>query len=228
MSRRAAHTALAICLLVAAAGCAGLAGQPRTATDAPATAAPATTEIETTAPTEGLPTMTDSGATTPTVSPLPVELPAGVDRSEVVRVSSLTPAERETFAAGRNASGYVELPSSGALETFSNHRYVSADGRLWTVRAAYGRVAYSASTMELDANETAVAYDSLSEDRQRRFRRIVDAVGSYTLGPRERAIDFPSPVRYENRTYVVEKGTASSTDGVLAVFPAELPTDTPS
>jgi hypothetical protein len=171
--------------------------------------------------------MTDSETVTPAGTTLPVELPAGVDRSEVVRFSSLSASERETFTAARNASGYVELSSGGALETFSNHRYVSTDGRLWTVRATYGRVAYYASTTELDANETAVAYDSLSAERQRRFRQVVDASGSHVLGPRERPIDFPYPVRYENRTYVVEKGTVSSSYGVLAVS-FESSTDSPS
>ena len=223
MSRRAALTALAVCLLAVTAGCAGLAGSSPTATDATTTTTAETTDAG------SVPTMTPQPPTpTPTGTALPVELPAGVDRSDVVRFSSLTPAERETFAAARNTSGYVELPSDGALETFSNHRYVYADGRLWTVWGTYGRVAYYASTTELDANETAVAYDSLSEDRQRRFRRIVDVAGSYTLGPREREIDFPSPVRYENRTYVVEKGTASSTYGVLAVSPVESGTDSPA
>jgi len=220
MSRRAALT---VCLLVAAAGCAGLTGSPGTVADTPTT-----TGAETTATTDGVPTMTESGTATPAGTALSVELPPGVDRSDAVRFSSLSASERETFAAARNTSGYVELSSDGALETFSNHRYVYVDSRLWTVRSTYGRVAYYASTTDLDANETAAAYDSLSAERQRRFRRIVDASGSYVLGPRERSIDFPYPVRYENRTYVVEKGTASSTYGVLAVFPAESRTDSPS
>ena len=223
MSRRAALAALAVCLLALTAGCVAFAGPPGTGTDTTTT-----TGTETTAG-GSVPTVTTRPQTpTPTVTSLPVELPTGVDRSEVVRFSSLSAAERETFAAARNASGYVELPSDGALETFGNLRYVFADDRLWAVRATYGRVAYYASTTELDANETAVAYGSLSAEDQRRFRHIVNVSGSYVLGPDERPVDFPDPVRYENRTYVVEKGTASSTYGVLAVFPVESQTDSPS
>ena len=161
-----------------------------------------------------------------TETPSPLDLPAGVDASEVLRYSSLSNSERATFRTARNASGYVELESSSALETFSNHRYVLADGRLWTVEGVYGRIAYYASTTELSENETAVDFENVTTERQRRFQRVVNRSGSYVLGPDERMIDFPAPVRYDGEVYVVEQGTSSSTYGVVHVYRYENVTNT--
>jgi len=200
---------LVLCLVVVLAGCATLAGSPA------GTAQSGTPTADTSTRTDSVPTMTRQPSTgTPTL-----DLPSGVDASAVLRYSSLSTSERATFGAARNASGYVELSSDSALETFSEHRYVLADGRLWTVEATYGRIAYYASTTELSENETAVAYGNLTAESQRRFQRVVNRSGSYVLGPDERPIDFPHPVRYDGEVYVVSQGTASSAYGVLHVFP---------
>jgi hypothetical protein len=209
----ASSLALALCLVVVLAGCSGLAG-PATDTVPTATATMAGDGTATGA--GSVPTMTDRPSTE---TPSPLDLPSGVDASDVLRYSSLSTSERATFGAARNASGYVELSSDAALETFSNHRYVLADGRLWTVEATYGRIAYYASTTELSENETAVDFENVTTERQRRFQRVVNRSGSYVLGPDERTIDFPAPVRYDGEVYVVGQGTASSTYGVAHVFP---------
>jgi len=212
---------LALCLVVLT-GCSALTG-------------PATDTVPTDTPTTpGDGTATDTGSVSAktdrpsTATPARLELPSGVDESAVLRYSSLSTSERATFRAARNASGYVELESDSALETFSNHGYVFDDGRLWQVEAGYGRVAYYASTTALSENETAVAFGDLTAERQRRFRRVVNRSGSYALGPDERAIGFPDPVRYDGQTYVVERGTASSAYGVLHVSPYDTGTDTPA
>jgi hypothetical protein len=207
----ASSLALALCLVVTLAGCSGLAG-PATDTVPTATATMAGDGTATDA--GSVPTMTDRPSTE---TPSPLDLPSGVDASDVLRYSSLSNSEREAFRAARNASGYVELGSDSALETFSNHRYVYANGRLWQVETTYGRIAYYASTTELSENETAVDFESFTTERQRRFQRVVNRSGSYVLGPDERPIDFPDPVRYNGAVYVVEQGTASSTYGVVHV-----------
>jgi len=207
--RHAVSLALALCLVAAFAGCTTLAGSPAE-----------TAQSGTPTSTDETPTRTDSIPTTtrqPSTGTPALDLPSGVEASAVVRLSSLSTSERATFRAARNASGYVELGSDSALETFSTHRYVLADGRLWAIQATYGRVAYYASTTELSENETVVDFGNLTADSQRRFQRVVNRSGSYVLGPNERPIDFPDPVRYDGETYVVEQGTASSTYGVLYV-----------
>jgi len=216
---RRVHT-LVLCLVVVFAGCSTFAapstetaetGTPTTSVDGPATG------------TSDVPTTTDRPSTGTTSS---LDLPPGVDESEVLRFSSLSTSERVTFGAARNASGYVELSSDSALETFSEHRYVYADGQLWTVEATYGRIAYYASTTDLSENETAVSSQNFTAERQRRFQRVVNRSGSYVLGPDERPIDFPDPVRYDGETYVLERGTASSAHGVLHVSRYDSSTET--
>jgi hypothetical protein len=219
----AVSLALALCLVAAFAGCTTLAGSP--AGTAQSGTPTSTDEMST----DETPTRTDS---IPTTTPQPstgtpaLDLPSGVGASDVIRFSSLSTSERATFRTARNASGYVELGSDSALETFSSHRYVSVDGRLWAVQATYGRVAYYASTTELSENETVVDFGNLTAASQRRFQRVVNRSGSYVLGPNERPIDFPDPVRYDGEVYVVERGTASSAYGVVHVSPYDSATET--
>jgi hypothetical protein len=213
---------VALCLALALAGCSTFAGP---STDTAVADIPTTSGDSPVTDPSGAPATRDRPSTE---TPSPLDLPPGVDESDVLRYSSLSTSERATFGAARNASGYVELGSDSALETFSDRRYVSADGRLWAVEATYGRVAYYASTTELSENETAVSEENFTAGRQRRFRRIVNRSGSYVLGPDERPIDFPDPVRYDGETYVVSRGTASSAYGVLHVYPYDSATDTPT
>ena len=209
------HRLLALGLLLWLAGCSTVTG--------PSTAPTGLTTTSVDGPatkTSGVPTMTDRPSTETTSR---LDLPPGVDESDVLQFSSLSMSERVTFGVARNASGYVELSSDSALETFTEHRYVYADGRLWGVEATYGRVAYYASTTDATENETVVDFETLTAERQRRFRRVVNRSGSYVLGPDERPIDFPDPVRYDGEPYVVSRSTASSAHGVLHVSPYEKP-----
>ncbi|WP_135364611.1 hypothetical protein [Halosimplex halophilum] len=200
--------ALALCTVVALAGC-GAGGSATEATTGTPSPGP------TTAPAAG-PT---AGATA-TATPTPVDLPDGLDRDEVTLASSLAPGDRETFEAARGADEWVELESEGAVETFGDLGYVYADGRLWAVRYVYGTPAYLVDTANVSDDERVVAYGDLSTEQRRLFDRVRTGSGCCP-GPDQEGVELPDTVRYDNETYLVESGTRSFAHGAIDVDPYE-------
>ncbi|QLH81611.1 hypothetical protein [Halosimplex pelagicum] len=202
--------ALALCVVVTLAGCASFGGP---ATDA----GTATPPVESATPTAG-PTAEPTATGTETATPL--DLPDGVDRDEVTLASSLSSGDRETFEAARGADEWVELESSGAVETFGDLGYVYADGRLWVVGYVYGTPAYLVDTGNVSADERVVDYGNLSTEQRRLFDRVRTGSGCCP-GPDQEGVELPGTVRYDNETYLVESGTRSFAHGAIDVDPYE-------
>lgn len=168
------------------------------------------------------PTRTPTATPTPTARPM--DLPDEVRASQVAHVDDLPSNARDVFERARDSKGeWIETPRGSVVETFDDVEYVY-DGRLWVVSVDFGTLSYYASTVNLSADERAVPYESLSAAERERFREIVTSV-TYDLGPGERAIDFPDPIRYENETYVVERGYYHPGGTIVGVYLSENSTD---
>ncbi|ELZ30233.1 hypothetical protein C475_00822 [Halosimplex carlsbadense 2-9-1] len=206
---RLAH-ALALCIVVTLAGCATVGGPATEAgTETPA--------VESTAPATG---PTAEPTATGTETPVPLDLPDGVDRAEVTPAWSLSSASRDAFEAARGADEWVELESSGPVETFNDLDYVYADGRVWVVGYTYGTPAYLVDTGNVSADERVVAYGNLSTEQRRLFDRVRTGSGCCP-GPDQEGVELPGTVRYDDETYIVESGTRSFAHGAIDVDPYE-------
>ncbi|QLH77140.1 hypothetical protein HZS55_07455 [Halosimplex rubrum] len=206
---RPAH-AVALCVVVTLAGCATFGGP---ATDTGTETPPAESATPAAGPTAG-PT------TAGTETPVPLDLPEGIDRDEVTPAWGLSEGDRESFEAARGADEWVELESSGAAETFNDLRYVYADGRVWEVWYTYGTPAYLVDTGNVSADERVVAYGTLSTEQQRLFDRVRTGSGCCP-GPDQEGVELPATVRYDDETYLVESGTRSFAHGAIDVDPYE-------